>query len=75
MLVMFLAMVGFVYVALASFSITITISDWDRISGSSWKKVLYAVTFPAFIFSFALPAFAAIFKRKVEWKSPARKSV
>ena len=75
MLVMFLAMVGFVYVALSSFSITITVSDWDRISGKPWKKVLYALTFPAFIFSFALPAFAAIFKKKVEWKSPPRKPV
>ena len=74
-LLMFLAMGGFIYVALSSFSIAITISDWNRISGSTRKKVAYAITFPAFIFSFALPAFAAIFKRKLEWKSPTRKSV
>ena len=74
-LVMFLAMGGFVYLALSSFSIAITISDWDRISAKPWKKILYAVTFPAFIFSFALPALAAIFKKKLEWKSPPRKSV
>ena len=74
-LVMFLAMGGFVYLALSSFSIAITISDWDRISAAPWKKILYAVTFPAFIFSFAPPAFAAIFKKNLEWKSPPRKSV
>ena len=73
--VMFLAMGGFVYVALSLFSIAITISDWDRISAKPWKKILYALTFPAFIFSFALPAFAAIFKKNLEWKSPPRKSV
>lgn len=74
-LVMFLAMSGFVYVALSSFSIAVTISDWRRISAKPWKKVLYSLTFPAFVFSFALPAFAAIFKKKVEWKSPPRKPV
>ena len=74
-LVLFLAMGGFVYVALSSFSIAITVSDWERIPGKPWKKVLYALTFPAFIFSFTLPAFAAIFKKKVEWNSPPRKPV
>ena len=74
-LVMFLAMGGFVYVALSSFSIAVTISDWRRISAKPWKKVLYALTFPAFIFSFAPPAFAAIFKKNLEWKSPPRKPV
>lgn len=73
--VMFLAMGGFVYVALSSFSIAVTISDWDRISAKPWKKILYALTFPAFIFSFAPPAFAAIFKKNLEWKSPPRKPV
>lgn len=73
--VMFLAMGGFVYVALSSFSIAVTISDWNRISAKPWKKVLYALTFPAFIFSFAPPAFAAIFKKNLEWKSPPRKPV
>lgn len=74
-LVMFLAMGGFVYLSLALFSIAVTVSDWKRISAKPCKKVLYALTFPAFIFSFALPAFAAIFKKNLEWKSPPRKSV
>jgi cellulose synthase/poly-beta-1,6-N-acetylglucosamine synthase-like glycosyltransferase len=46
-LVMFLLMGGFVYFSLMLFSICITISDWDRISAPGWKKVLYAITFPA----------------------------
>ena len=74
-LVMFLAMGGFVYLSLALFSIAVTISDWKRISAKPWKKILYALTFPAFIFSFAPPAFAAIFKKNLEWKSPPRKPV
>lgn len=73
-LVMFLLMGGFVYFSLMLFSICITISDWDRISAPAWKKVLYAITFPAFIFSFAPPAFVAIFKKELEWKSPPRKT-
>jgi protein-S-isoprenylcysteine O-methyltransferase Ste14 len=74
-LVMFLAMGGFVYLSLALFSIAVTVSDWKRISAKPWKKILYALTFPAFIFSFAFPAFAAIFKKKLEWESPPRKTV
>jgi hypothetical protein len=65
---------GFVYFSLMLFSICITISDWYRISAPAWKKVLYAITFPAFIFSFAPPAFVAIFKKRIEWKSPPRKT-
>lgn len=71
-LVMFLCMGGFVYFALMLFSLCITISDWHRIPAPWWKRVLYVVTFPAFIFSFAVPAFAAIFKGKIDWKSPPR---
>lgn len=71
-LLMFLCMGGFVYFCLSLFSIAITVSDWNRIVGKPWKKVLYALTFPAFIFSFAAPAFAALFKRNLEWKSPTR---
>lgn len=71
-LLMFICMGGFVYLALMSFSIAITISDWNRIQAKPWQKIVYAVTFPAFVFSFAPPAFAAIFKRKLEWKSPTR---
>lgn len=71
-LLMYLSMGGFVYLALMSFSIAITISDWKRINAKPWQKIVYSLTFPAFVFSFAPPAFAAMFKRKLEWKSPAR---
>ena len=50
----------------------VTISDWSRIRGSAFKKVLYAFTFPLFIFSFIPAAFVAIFK-KVEWKQVQHK--
>ena len=60
-------MVGGAYSMLLIFSIAITISDWKRIRGSAFKKILYAFTFPLFIFTFIPAAFVAIFK-KVEWK-------
>lgn len=55
------------YSMLLVFSIFITISDWKRIRASAPKKILYAFTFPLFLFTFVPAAFVAIFK-KVEWK-------
>ena len=71
-LLMFLGMVGFAYFALLIFSICVTTSDWQRIDATPQKKVLYALTFPAFIFSFAPPAIAALFIKQLEWVSPKR---
>ncbi len=71
-LLMFLGMVGFAYFALLIFSICVTISDWQRIDATPQKKVLYALTFPVFIFSFAPPAIAALFIKRLEWISPKR---
>ena len=65
-------MIGGAYSMLLIFSLAVTISDWSRIRGSAFKKVLYAFTFPLFIFSFIPAAFVAIFKR-VEWKQVQHK--
>ena len=67
-----LQMIAGGYMALFIFSLAITISDWKRIRASAPKKILYAFTFPLFIFCFVPPAFIALFK-KVEWK-PVRHS-
>jgi hypothetical protein len=54
------------YLALLVFSVFTTISEWKRIRASGFKKILYAFTFPLFIFSFIPAAAVALFK-KVEW--------
>lgn len=56
------------YFALCLFSVPITISEWKRLRASTGKKILYALTFPIYIFSYIPVAFAAIFTKKVEWK-------
>jgi len=63
-------MVVVAYFMLFIFSAVITCSEWRYIRGGAFKKVLYAFTFPVFIFSFIPIAFVAIFK-KVEWKQIA----
>ncbi len=56
------------YGALLLFSLAITISEWSRLQASAFKKILYAFTFPIYIFTFIPVAFAALFTKKVEWK-------
>lgn len=65
-------MAGGAYAMLFIFSAVITISDWKRIRGSTFKKILYSFTFPLFIFTYIPAAFVAIFK-KVEWKQVQHK--
>lgn len=65
-------MVGVAYLMLEVFSVMLTVSEWRRIRASSFKKILYMLTFPLFLFSFVPAAFVALFKR-VEWK-PVRHS-
>ena len=60
-------MVLVAYVGLFIFSAFATVSEWKRIRASGFKKILYAFTFPLFIFSFIPAAAVALFK-KVEWK-------
>ena len=60
-------MVVMVYFMLIAFSLTVTISEWKHLRATGAKKILYAFTFPIYLFSFVPAAFVAIFK-KVEWK-------
>ena len=62
------AMIAAAYSALLLFSIPITISEWRRLRASAFKKVIYCLTFPFYIFSFLPVAFVALFKKEVEWK-------
>ncbi|KGR79248.1 N-acetylglucosaminyltransferase [Ureibacillus manganicus DSM 26584] len=44
-----------------------TISEWNRIHSTGWKKIMYSFTFPLFMFTYIPIAIVALFK-KVEWK-------
>ena len=63
-------MIAVVYMMLLAFSIPLTISEWRHLRASGFKKILYALTFPMYLFSFVPAAFVAMFK-KVEWKTTA----
>ena len=44
-----------------------TVTQWKRIHTSSWKKILYTLTFPIFMATYVPITIVALF-RKVEWK-------
>lgn len=44
-----------------------TITEWNRIHSTGWKKIMYSFTFPLFMFTYIPIAIVALFK-KVEWK-------
>lgn len=44
-----------------------TISEWNKIYCSSWKKVFYLFTFPLFMFTYLPISIVAVFK-KINWK-------
>lgn len=56
-----------VYFSILLFSIPLTVSEWKHLRASPKKKILYAFTFPIFLFTFIPAALVALFKR-VEWK-------
>jgi len=55
------------YLILFLQSAVCTATEWKHIHAHPFKKILYAFTFPLFIFSFIPCCFAALFS-KVEWK-------
>ena len=61
-------MIPSAYLALCLFSVPVTVSEWRRLRASGFKKLLYALTFPAYVFSFIPVAFAALFTKEVKWK-------
>ena len=71
------AVLPMIYAALMSFIVPYllllaagaltTITQWDHIRASSWKKVLYTFTFPVFMATYVPITIFALFG-KVEWK-------
>ena len=45
-----------------------TISEWKRIYAPTWKKLVYTLTFPLFMFTYIPISFAALFAKRVTWK-------
>ena len=56
-------------------SLVTTITEWKHIEATTFKKILYAFTFPFFMMTFVPIAFVAIFKKNVSWKPIRHKSV
>lgn len=55
------------YLTLLFFGAVTTITQWKHINTTAYKKVLYTLTFPLFIFTYIPIAIVALF-RKIEWK-------
>ncbi|CAM5219200.1 Cellulose synthase/poly-beta-1,6-N-acetylglucosamine synthase-like glycosyltransferase OS=Ureibacillus acetophenoni OX=614649 GN=SAMN05877842_108134 PE=3 SV=1 [Ureibacillus acetophenoni] len=55
------------YSILFFMGILTTITEWNRIHSTGWKKIWYSFTFPFFMFTYIPIAIVALFK-KVEWK-------
>ncbi len=55
------------YFALFVFGLSLTVTEWKRLEGSAFKKILYTLTFPVFMFTFVPVALVALFKRRVKW--------
>ena len=61
-----LQMLGSMYLTLFVIG-AITTTQWKKLHTTAWKKVLYAFTFPVFMFTYLPISIAALFA-KVEWK-------
>jgi cellulose synthase/poly-beta-1,6-N-acetylglucosamine synthase-like glycosyltransferase len=58
-----------IYLSLFFFGCVTLVTEWKQIYCSALKKVLYAFTFPIFMFTYLPIAVAAIFKyKRVTWK-------
>ena len=60
--------VGYFYCFLFVVGLITLITEWDAIIGSSAKKILYAFTFPLFMFTYFPIAIYALFKKTIVWK-------
>ena len=63
-----------VYIAFLGFSIPLTVTEWRELGGSAFKKILYMLTFPAFMLTFVPITCVALFKRSGTWQHTKRKN-
>ena len=62
-----LSMLVNTYLTLIVIGGSATISEWKRIYAPTWKKIVYTLTFPIFMFTYIPISFAALFARRVTW--------
>lgn len=62
-----LQMLSSMYLTLFLIGAITTATQWKKIHTAAWKKILYAFTFPVFMFTYVPISIAAIFT-KVQWK-------
>ena len=62
-----LQMLSSIYLTLFFIGAITTATQWKKIHTAAWKKILYAFTFPVFMFTYVPISIAAIFT-KVQWK-------
>ena len=55
------------YLFIYSIGLITTVSEWDSINCSAFKKILYTFTFPIYLATVIPISIVALFK-KVEWK-------
>lgn len=63
-----LSMLGNSYLTLIIIGGVTTVSEWKRIYAPNWKKLVFTLTFPFFMFTYIPISFAALFARRVTWK-------
>lgn len=64
--IIWLTLRGIVF-SLMLFGLVTMITEWDKIKGKAWKKILYILTFPLFMLTY-IPISLAALVGKVEWK-------
>ncbi|MHB1314332.1 MAG: glycosyltransferase family 2 protein [Christensenellales bacterium] len=62
-----IATVGNIYSSLFFFGLITLVTEWKQIYCKPYKKVLYLLTFPCFMFTYVPIAIAALINRKVSW--------
>ncbi len=62
-----LAQLSCFYIFIYSLGLITTVSEWDSINCSNFKKILYTFTFPIYLATIIPISIVALFK-KVEWK-------
>jgi hypothetical protein len=58
---------GWNYLVMFLLGIITTITEWNKIHSSGWKKIAYTFTFPFFMITYMPISVVALFK-DVEWK-------
>ncbi len=62
-----------IYKTMLLFGFITVLTEWKRIDGAAWKKLMYTFTFPLFMMTY-IPISVAALVSKVEWK-PIRHGV